>query len=358
MTEIELTRLDKLSVSEWQVWREIQSTNPVYASPYFRPEFSLAVAAVRRDVEVGVLRRGAEVVGFFPFQRGKLNLGKPLCGKLSDYHGPLVREGVVLDPCTLIRECRLAAWDFDHLVGPVAAFGSCIAVRAGSPQLDLSRGYAAYAQGRKEAGSDTVARSGQKLRKLIREVGPLEFKAEADDEAAFEQLLTWKSAQYLRTGLADVFSFPWTRDLLVRLRQQQGAAFSAPLSVLRAGGRIVAVAVSLRSHGVLHCWFNAYDPELSVYSPGVLFMLQLAEQAQSLGIATIDLGRGDERYKASLASRHAEVCEGSVTCPSLAIWLRNRWRRTRDWLGDSPLKHTSALQQRLIKPVRQWFAYH
>jgi CelD/BcsL family acetyltransferase involved in cellulose biosynthesis len=358
VTSIELTKPGKLAAGEWQVWREIQATNPAYASPYFRPEFAEAVAAVRGDVEVAVLKSGSEVVGFFPFQRGRLNLGKPLCGKLSDYHGPLLKPGVLIDPRALLSACRLAAWDFDHLVGPIQAFEPYIAKRAGSPQLDLSQGYAAYAQGRKQAGSDTVARSGQKLRKLIREIGPLEFKAEAEDEPAFEQLIAWKSAQYLRTGLADVFAFPWTRALLDRLRKQQGAAFSAPLSVMRAGGRIVAVALSIRSHGVLHCWFNAYDPELSAYSPGVLFMLQLAEQAQSLGIATIDLGRGDERYKASLASRYAEVCEGSITCPSLATWLRCRWRRTRDWVNDSPFKTTASLPGRLLRPVRQWFAYH
>ena len=358
MTSIELTTLDKLSANEWQVWREIQATNAAFASPYFRPEFAEAVAAVRGDVEVGVRQRGGEGVGFFPFQRGKLNLGKPLGGKLSDYHGPLVREGVTFDPRELLRACRLAAWDFDHLVGLTAPFEPYVALRAGSPQLDLSQGYAAYAQGRKEAGSDTVARSGQKLRKLIREIGPLEFQADADDEPAFEQLIAWKSAQYLRTGLADVFAFPWTRALLDRLRKHRGAAFCAPLSVLRAGGRIVAVAVSIRSHGVLHCWFNAYDPELSIYSPGVLFMLQLAEQAQSLGIATIDLGRGDERYKASLASRFADVCEGSITCPSLGTWLRNGWRQARDWVNVSPLKQTASLPERLLKPVRQWFAYH
>lgn len=358
MIEIELTSLEKLSTSEWQVWHEIQATLPAYASPYFRPEFAQAVAAVRSDVEVAVLHHQGEIAGFFPFQRGHLNLGKPLGGKLSDYHGPLLREGVPLDARTLLAACRLAAWDFDHLVGLTTAFEPYTTERAGSPQLDLGGGFASYLAERKAAGSDTIARSGQKLRKLIREVGPLQFTAEADDQAFFEQLLAWKSAQYNRTGLADVFAFPWTRALLNELRRYQGAAFSAPLSVLRAGDTLVAASLSLRSHGVLHVWFNGYNPDMANYSPGLLFFLQLAEQAESLGITTIDLGRGDERYKLSLATRSVPLCEGSVTCPSLGTWLRKGWRQARDWVNVSPLKQTAALPARLIKPVREWFAYH
>lgn len=358
MTKIELKTVAKLSASDWEVWREIQGTDLAYTSPYFRPEFAQAVAAVRDDVEVAVLKQNDEIIGFFPFQRGRLSLGKPLGGKLSDYHGLLVRAGAEIDPRELLGGCRLAAWDFDHLIGPTRAFEPFITHRAASRQLDLSAGYAAYAQARRDAGSDTVARSGQKLRKLGREVGAVSFVADADDDAAYEQLLRWKSAQYLRTGLADVFAFPWALELLQRLREHKGAAFSAPLSVLRAGDKIVAASLSIRSHGVLHCWFNAYDPELSAYSPGVLFLLQLAEQAQSRGISTIDLGRGDERYKLSLASRNIEVCEGSVTSPSLGTWLRSGWRQTRDWVNNSSLKDTVALPARLIKPVREWFAYH
>jgi CelD/BcsL family acetyltransferase involved in cellulose biosynthesis len=358
VTEIQLTTIDRLSADDRQAWRDIQAASPAYGSPYFCLEFAEAVAKVRADVEVALFRDGGRAVGFFPFQRGKLNLGKPLGGKLSDYHGPLVREGVAITPAKLLGACRLAAWDFDHLVGPIEPFNSFITLRAGSPQLDLSAGYEAYAQGRKQAGSDTVARSGQKLRKLAREVGPLTFLTDTHDEAAYTQLLAWKSAQYLRTGLADVFAYPWTGALLQCLREYAGAEFSAPFSVLRAGDRLVAAALSLRCRGVLHCWFNAYDPELSAYSPGVLFLLQLAEQAQSLGIHTIDLGRGDERYKLSLASRCLEVCEGSVVSPSLATWLRSGWRQARDWVNDSPLKETAAFPARLVQPIREWFAYH
>jgi CelD/BcsL family acetyltransferase involved in cellulose biosynthesis len=340
-----------LTAAQWRLWLDIQEGSPAYESPYFRPEFTQAVASVRSDVEVALIQEAGQLVGFFPFQRGKLNLGKPVGGKLSDYHGPLMRERAALDPLQLVRDCRLATWDFDHLVGPTRAFEPHITLREASPQIDLAEGFEAYVVRRKQAGSDTFTRCGQKLRKLAREVGPVTFSYDDEDCEAFESLQRWKSEQYKRTALTDVFAFPWTLDLLQRLREHRGIEFSAPLSVLRAGDKVAAVTLSLRSRGVLHSWFTAYNPELHTYSPGLLFYVRLAEEAKALGIRKIDLGRGDERYKKSLATGVIEVGEGTVACPTLTTWLRNGWRQTRHWV------ERSSLPKKLIQPVREWLAY-
>jgi CelD/BcsL family acetyltransferase involved in cellulose biosynthesis len=358
MTNYQLQRLSDLTPADWSLWQDIQERSGVYESPYFRPEFARAVAAVRDDVEVARIQQDGQTTGFFPFQRGSLNLGKPLGGKLSDYHGPLVRQGAELDPLALLSACRLACWDFDHLVTASEAFAPLVTRRDHSPQLDLSEGFEAYARRRREAGSETIARHGQKTRKLAREIGPLEFSFDSDDEAAFELLRSWKSAQLLRTGFADYFAFPWTLALVARLREHRGEEFSAPLSVLRAGGQVAAVCLSLRSRSVLHAWFTAYRPELERYSPGVALFVHLAQQAPEQGIRKIDLGKGAERYKASLASGGVEVGEGSLTCPSLATWLRSNWRRTRDWVNRSKLKDAARLPGRLVQPLREWLAYH
>ena len=42
--------------------------NPQLDNPFFRPEFTQAVAAVRDDVEVAVLEIQQQPVGFFPYQ--------------------------------------------------------------------------------------------------------------------------------------------------------------------------------------------------------------------------------------------------------------------------------------------------
>ncbi len=354
MTTFALKRISDLTGADWSLWLEIQATSRTYESPYFRPEFTRAVAEVRADVEVVVIADGEQALGYFPFQRGKLNLGRPIGGKMSDYHGPILRPAAQLDPLDLLTASRLASWDFDHLMTATSAFEPYVTLRDKSPQMDLAGGFAAYAQGRREAGSDAVHRQGQKIRKLAREVGPLQFVFDADDEEAYAVLLNWKSEQYSRTGLTDVFSFAWTRSLLDKLRAHRGREFSAPLSILRTGDKLVAACLSLRSRDVLHSWFTAYNPELASYSPGMSLFVRMAEEAEQLGLRTIDLGRGEERYKWSLASGSVEVCEGSVSRRSLGTLLRSGWRQTRDWVNRSPLAGTT----KLLKPVREWIAYH
>lgn len=357
MTTFQLHKLADLTPADWSLWQDIQERSGVYDSPYFRPEFARAVAAVRTDVEVARLVQDGQTVGFFPFQRGSLGLGKPIGGKLSDYHGPLVRQGVEFDPAALLAACRLASWDFDHLITATESLAPFAATSGLSPQLDLSEGFDAYVRRRREAGSDTVSRQGQKTRKMAREIGPgaFAFDASGDDEA-WRLLREWKTAQYLRTGLADVFAFPWTLQLIEKLRAHQGPEFSAPLTVLRAGDKVAAVCLSIRSRSVLHAWFTAYNPELERYSPGVALFIEMAREASDLGLRKIDLGKGDERYKTSLSSGGALVGEGSLTCPSLATWLRSSWRGARDWVGRTPLKN--ALPNKLIQPLREWLAYH
>jgi CelD/BcsL family acetyltransferase involved in cellulose biosynthesis len=116
MIAVQLRRVGELSDADWLLWLDLCQRTGVYESPFFRPEFVRAVAAVRSDVEIAVLVQAGQTVGFFPFQRGQLNLSKPVAGKLSDYHGPLVRQGARLDPQALLTACKLASWDFDHFV--------------------------------------------------------------------------------------------------------------------------------------------------------------------------------------------------------------------------------------------------
>jgi CelD/BcsL family acetyltransferase involved in cellulose biosynthesis len=103
----------------------------------------------------------------------------------------------------------------------------------------------------------------------------------------------------------------------------------------------------------MHSWFTAYNPELSSYSPGMTLFVSLAEQAREFGIRTIDLGRGEERYKWSLASGSVEMSEGTISRPSMGTLLRSTWRTARDWVAKSPLARTTGL----LKPVREWMAY-
>lgn len=343
-----ITTPELLTPREIQAWSDIQRAEPAFDSPYFHPEFTRAVGRVRSDVEVAVIEQAGEPVGFLPYQRGALGIGKPVGGKLSDYQGVIARAEVPWSPQQLLRDTRLACYDFDHLLASQTAFESHATETGKSPYLDLSSGYDTYCRARKQAGTDVVARTMQKSRKLEREVGPLEFVAHTADKAILETLRRWKSAQYLQSGLSDVFAFPWTGALLEDFMEHPSDDFSPLLSMLTIHSRPVAITYSLRAHDCVHSWFTAYDKEFAAYSPGVILFLRLAQEAERLGISKIDLGKGDERYKWSLASASTDLLEGSVRGTAVGLLLRDGWRKSRDWMPTTA---------RWMRPLREWLAF-
>jgi CelD/BcsL family acetyltransferase involved in cellulose biosynthesis len=119
-------------------------------------------------------------------------------------------------------------------------------------------------------------------------------------------------------------------------------AFAGMLTALWAGDQLVAATMGIRSRSVLHGWVIAYAPEFRKYSPGLMLILKLAQQCESLGIERIDMGRGDEFFKASFASGFTEVHDGRIDADPLNIWLHNMKVHVREslrnsWLGR-PLK--------------------
>ena len=103
MINYRLTCPQDLTSLELSLWDRLQRGSREFESPYFRAEFTQAVAAVRDDVEVAVIEEDGAAAGFFPFQRRSLNLGKPVAGRLNDFHGVILPRGFRVDARQLIQ---------------------------------------------------------------------------------------------------------------------------------------------------------------------------------------------------------------------------------------------------------------
>ena len=64
MIQIRLTRPQQLKPAEIALWDRLQREQTDFESPYFRPEFTQAVAGVRDDVEVAVIEEDGRPAGF------------------------------------------------------------------------------------------------------------------------------------------------------------------------------------------------------------------------------------------------------------------------------------------------------
>jgi CelD/BcsL family acetyltransferase involved in cellulose biosynthesis len=339
-------------------WSEIQQSNSAWDSPYFRPEFTLAVAKVRDDVEVGVLEENGTPVGFFPFQRGLLNAGKPVGGLMSDFHGVIARDEARIRPASLLRDCRLSSWNFNHLVAPQPVFAQSIWTVAESPYIDLSHGYEHYVTERRKQGSQLVGQAIKKAGKIAKSVGPLRFVLNANEEDVFRSLLTWKTAQYKHSGAPNVFGVQWTIDLLRKILERDGEHFAGMMSALYVGDQLAAVHLGMRSNNVLHFWFPAYDVEFAKHSVGLILMLEMARACESLGIHRIDMGKGPESYKREFMNGASTVAEGSVARHPFATNFRRAWHGAREYVKSSPFAGTAKSVRSWFGPARQWMLLH
>lgn len=339
-----------------QRWSELQRSNPGLQSPYFRPEFTQVVAAVREDVEVAVIEANSVPQAFLPFQRGALGTAQPVAGRLSDFHNWIAAPDFQFDPQQLLAKCGLRSFRFDHLLHAADCFQPYIFQQSRSPYLDLSQGFAHYEANRRADNSEmqTIKR---KLGKMAREVGPLRLEWSSDCKTALQTLQRWKGEQYVRTGHVDLFSIDWIRALFDRLLQQPTSMLSGKLTTLYAGDQLVAAHLGMATDQVLHWWFPAYDRDLGRYSPGLVLIYIMAQQANDFGIQRIDLGKGDEDYKFRIASHVDQVAEGCVDALRSRQFLRRSWRVARDWVRNSPLRSTARVPYRLLKRVRDWFKF-
>jgi len=206
--KVTVIRPSELDGGLLQRWDEIVAADAALSSPYFAPEYTRAVAGVRDDVFVGVMREGPDVVGFFPFQRGRGGVGRPVGGPFTDCQGVIAAPGAQWSAEALVRGCGLSLWQFDHVVASQKQFRPWQRMLSCSPLIDLPDGFEAYAGTLRGAGSKQLQRLGQKQRRFEREVGPLRFEMHTQDAGILRQLLDWKSRQYLESGLVDAFRFP------------------------------------------------------------------------------------------------------------------------------------------------------
>lgn len=342
-------RGSELSAELVKRWREIQLASEEFSSPYFCPEFSIATANVRADVQIGLIEDGHRVIGFFPHQRRWDKTARPVGLRLSDYHGVIAEQDADWSANDLLRSCRLVRWQFDHLPAGQSQFAPWITTKTVSPIAEVYAGFEAFQTKLEKPGRKQIREAERKRARMSEEIGVVRFTCHTDDPEALRTLMRWKSEQCRRSGGFDFFTMAWCRHLLEELRCIQTPDFGSILSCLHAGDRLVAAHFALRSRFVWHSWFPAYDVKHGAYSPGSVLLLELLKYAATSGVRHVDFGKDMSRYKRRYMTNAIPLAEGCVELPSL-INLGSRIRhQVESWSHDSALKPLLRYPGRLIK---------
>jgi CelD/BcsL family acetyltransferase involved in cellulose biosynthesis len=282
------------------------------ASPFLCPEFAMAVDRFRADARVAVLADGPSIIGFFPFERRRFGIGVPIGAGLNDCQGLIHAPGTEWGSTELLRACKIATWQFDHLVAGQRPFDRYKTATAPTPVIDLGDGFAAYWDKLQIKSPQFCKDIARKARKLERETGELDLVVDSRNMGDLRALMSWKSLQYRRNGWPDVFDRAWIVDLVDYLFSIHSNRFSGLLSVLHAAGTPVAAHFGLRAGPMLADWFPAYDTRFGKQSPGIIQCLRMAEKTADLGVCLIDLGKGQQPHKETLKSHDLIVAEGVV----------------------------------------------
>jgi CelD/BcsL family acetyltransferase involved in cellulose biosynthesis len=349
--KIEILAPQDLTNADVAAWTRLQGDDAL-ASPFLSPKWVQTLARCggpdRKQLKIARLRDDGEAVGFMPARVARLTAlppGAPLC----DYQGLVAEPRLRFDPREVVQAFGVARFDFDKLLADQAVFRSFARGGSCSQVIDLREGYDAYEADRRAAGTDILKDCAKKRRRLEREHGDVAFTAASASHADFDQLIAWKRAQYATTGQTDIFDAGWPLDVLKALFDSEDAEYRATLFTLHVGGKLIAGHLALCTPKIAHAWFIAHDDDFGRYSPGVILITEVIRWAAARGMAELDLGPGDYRFKLSLANRTRDVSHGFVGRPSASAFARGATYRLREMVEAMPLGAASAFPGKAMR---------
>jgi CelD/BcsL family acetyltransferase involved in cellulose biosynthesis len=329
--DVELKRPSQLAADERAAWAEFVADDPALASPYFALEFAECCEEARPDTRVIAVRERGIPVGFLPLQAGRVGFARPLAGPLGDVHGVIGEPGRAVDLAGWLKAARIPVLLFHSALARQAAFRPFTRRREGGWIVDISEGFDAWHENRRQINSKITRNIRSRFRRLEDAEGGHRFIMQDERPRAFAQMLAWKREQYCDTGVFDVFSVRWTRRLLEAVLRRRGDRFRGVCSTLEIGGRIAAVHVGMASDRILQYWFPAYDRGLGAISPGLVLMVESFRRAARDGLGGVDLGPGAFAFKKDLASWQVGLAGGYCATAPLAGALRGAACGLSDW---------------------------
>jgi CelD/BcsL family acetyltransferase involved in cellulose biosynthesis len=182
--KVSVVRPEELGSEELAAWRGMQASTPALANPFLSPGFTLAAGRARPTTRVAVLEEGQDVVGFFPFDRGRFRVGRPIAPGVSDCQAIIHSPGFEWNARHLLRWCQLDVWEFSHLIADQMASAGKHASSHNSPIIEMPEGYEAYLAERQRTSKKIFRSTFSKLRKLERNVGATRFEFDDQDPRA------------------------------------------------------------------------------------------------------------------------------------------------------------------------------
>jgi CelD/BcsL family acetyltransferase involved in cellulose biosynthesis len=338
----ELVDAAELSDAHRSRWMELARLQRLLDSPPFDPEFVCGLAQHVPDAKIAILRRGGSIQGYLAFalpRDGHVAMPIPMC----DYQPIILKSASTWNMREIARALNVRVWYFQNAVASNPWIGATRSDAERSLRISVRDGFDAYCEELKLAGQ-SVNKYTRQIRRLERDFGSAKLVHAVTDEATFQRLLRLKATRYGHNGV-----FPqWVRDALLHFYRREGDRIAGHLSVLKAGSTEVAYIYCLRKDRLLYYWFPTFNPDFSRYGPGLAALWLLIRDLPALGCDSIDLGPGDEPYKASFANAHLDVLTGRADANAIVGAAWNVCKEAERGLRSS----TTA--RKFLRPALTW----
>lgn len=353
---IEVVRPSELSSDDQAAWSQLQAARPELASPFLSPHWARAVERAEGpdDVRVCLIEDRDGLKGVFAVRCGVLT-AMPVGAPLNDRQAVVCAQPLDLAPGALLQALHVHRYDFSHMSAADPVFGTRAEGVQDSYLVDLSGGWEAFEQNRREAGTDILKDMAKKRRKLERDFGPLTFTALSRSSADFAKLKDWKRAHSFRTRQTDVLACDWVGRLLDELFESHDPDFGGALSTLHIGDRLAAAQFNLRGRSELHSWFIAHDPEFERCSPGlVLFHDLMRWMAAESALKRLELGPVSYRFKDRIANAPHPLAYGYAGLDSPVTLIRAAQYGVRKAAETLPLGPASQWPGKAMRRLDLW----
>lgn len=336
---VKIIRPAALSAADKAVWVRLRANNPALYSPYFHPDYTVRVGALRDDAFIAIAYNNGVPVAFFPYQGpqpGKSGFARPIGAPMTDYHGMIAAADCPLSFGELLNETGIGAFHYGALIGADASCPGQLTSTDAAAMMDVSGGAQAWREQRDSSYRRSLKSHRRRVRKAEEEYGPRRFDFKSQDRAVFDTLIDWKVRQFGETGKYDVLSSKWTLDLLEAL-WASGDDLHCDMHALYFGERLAAIDFGLCDGPTFHSWIVAYDSGLHSFSPGIQLLEALIDESGALDYHRIDLGVGTDGYKRHYATEEITVQSGFIPVKGPAAALSRVYDHT-ETLGKKVLK--------------------
>jgi CelD/BcsL family acetyltransferase involved in cellulose biosynthesis len=312
-----------LGPSEADLWARFQKSPSAMLNPFLSLTFAQTVGRARPAARIAVIEDGGEITAFLPFELGPGKIAMPIGYPMNDLQG-FVSSGAPVNARSVVRGAGLRGWRFTATpTDQRDLMAHCYrGATVDAPSIDLAAGYQPYLSSRNRPLASETSR---KRRALARQHGPVSLQWSSSSAGHLRQLIAWKADRY--GGARQLFSDPAAVRIIEELAAGGDESCRGIVNVLLTGDRPVSINLGLLGPRGLTGWFLAYDPGLSRFSPGTMMVFALAEEATNRGVARIDLGNGQDRYKFALANTSYPVAGGAVWASRAEEVARSIYRR-------------------------------